>query len=191
MPEDFLSPPGGEPASESPYDKAVARVGSQVRTTWRLDELLGLGGMAAVFAATHRNGSQAALKIMHLELAGDPDLRERFLREGYVAKKVDHPGCVRILDDDVTEQGEPFLIIELLEGQTLEELWRGRNDQLTVEQVLPIATRVLETLEAFHAQRIVHRDIKPSNIFITDDGEVKVLDFGVAQVREPGRDVTR
>jgi serine/threonine protein kinase len=191
VPEDFLSPPSEGASSESPYDRAAARVGSQVRGTWRLDGLLGMGGMAAVYAATHRYGSRAALKILHIEMAGDHELRERFLREGDVAKRVDHPGCVRILDDDVTEQGEPFLIIELLEGHTLEDLWRDCDGQLTTVQALPVAASVLDTLAAFHAQRIVHRDVKPSNIFLTDDSGVKILDFGVAQLREPGRDMTR
>ncbi|MBW2454208.1 MAG: hypothetical protein JRI68_06850, partial [Deltaproteobacteria bacterium] len=97
MPDDSSSSPDQAASSDSSYDAAASRVGSLVRQRWRLDALLGLGGMAAVYAATHRYGSRAALKIMHLELGRDHELRERFLRESYVAKTVDHPGCVTIL----------------------------------------------------------------------------------------------
>ncbi len=180
MSDESSSSPDRAASSDGSYDAVASRVGSLVRQRWRLDALLGLGGMAAVYGATHRCGSRAALKIMHLELGRDHELRERFLRESDVAKPVDHPGCVTILDDDVTEQGEPFLIMELLEGGTLQELCRDHGGQLPVERVLPIAADLLDTLAAFHAHRIVHRDIKPANIFITDDGAVKLLDFGVA-----------
>src|SRR5262245_10049064 len=118
--------PHAEPVSErttestsDPLDErqlARARVGRTIQKKWRLDALLGAGGMAAVYAATHRNGSRAALKIMHRELSADATLRERFLREGYVANKVDHRGRVAILDDDVSEDDEPFLVMELLDG---------------------------------------------------------------------------
>ena len=120
-----------EPLSERPTDLppegatddrqlARARVGLTIQKKWRLDGLLGTGGMAAVYAATHRNGSRAALKIMHRELSADAVIRERFLREGYVANKIDHPGRVAILDDDITETDEPFLVMELLDGETVQ-----------------------------------------------------------------------
>lgn len=115
-PGEQASPPAEEIRDEK--SRARERVGSHIKKKWRLDALLGVGGMASVFAATHRNGSRAALKIMHTEFARDTSIRERFLREGYVANKVDCPGRVAILDDDVTEQEEPFLVMELLEGET-------------------------------------------------------------------------
>src|SRR5215831_20160971 len=86
--------------------RARARVGLTINNKWRLDALLGVGGMASVYAATHRNGSRAALKILHAEFARDAGIRERFLREGYVANRIDHRGRVAILDDDVTELDE-------------------------------------------------------------------------------------
>src|SRR6185436_8078087 len=70
---------------------------------------------------------RAALKILHAEFARDAGIRERFLREGYVANKIDHPGRVAILDDDVTEQDEPFLVMELLDGETVQQLWKRRS----------------------------------------------------------------
>jgi eukaryotic-like serine/threonine-protein kinase len=171
--------------------KARARVGTVIKKKWRLDSLLGVGGMASVFAATHRNGSRAALKVMHSEFARDANIRERFLREGYVANRVDCPGRVAILDDDVTDQEEPFLVMELLEGETAQQLWRRKERRVPVEEALWIAAEVLATLEVFHAHGIVHRDLKPANIFITRENEVKLLDFGVARMRGAPGEVTR
>ncbi len=191
-----------EPLSERPTDLppegatddrqlARARVGLTIQKKWRLDGLLGTGGMAAVYAATHRNGSRAALKIMHRELSADAVIRERFLREGYVANKIDHPGRVAILDDDITETDEPFLVMELLDGETVQQLWKRKHRKLDIAEALWIACEVLDTLEAFHAQGIVHRDLKPANVFLTKDGQVKLLDYGVARLHEAGGDRTR
>ena len=162
-----------------------------IKGKWRLDTLLGVGGMASVYAATHRNGSRAALKILHTEFARDAGIRERFLREGYVANRIEHAGRVAILDDDATEQDEPFLVMELLEGETVQQLWKRHKRKLDVGQALRIAERVLDTLESFHAQGIVHRDLKPANVFVTKEGVVKLLDFGVARMRDAGGDRTR
>src|SRR5262245_52497249 len=104
-----------QPTSEL-VRRSRARVGTMVRGKWRLDSLLGTGGMAAVYAATHRNGKRVAIKILHSELTGIEDMRARFLREGYVANAVGHPGAVSVLDDDVTDDGSPFIVMELLDG---------------------------------------------------------------------------
>ncbi len=165
-------------------DAASRRVGGLVKNKWHLDAMLGLGGMAAVYAATHRNGQRAALKIMHIDLARDRGVVDRFLREAYLANKIGHPACVKVLDDDVTEADEPFLIMELLEGETVRDWWRRTGRTVPVAQALHIAERVLDCLAACHAQGVVHRDLKPANLFLTRAGEVKLLDFGVA--REQG-----
>src|SRR5438046_3192272 len=100
--------------------RARARVGTLLKGKWHLDAMLGYGGMAAVFAATHRNGHQAAIKLLHPHLAAEQRLRDRFLREGYVANTVEHPGAVRVVDDD--SDGETvFLVMELLDGETLDQ----------------------------------------------------------------------
>src|SRR5215471_10187610 len=91
-------------------DQARARIGTVLRDKWRLDSLLGVGGMASVYAATHRNGKKAAVKVLHAYAALDPSVKARFLREGYVANRVEHPGTVSILDDDATEDGTAFLV---------------------------------------------------------------------------------
>jgi serine/threonine protein kinase len=92
-------------AADAVTTRAHARVGRTLREKWRLDRLLGIGGMAAVYAGTHRNGSRGAIKMLHVELSLEPEIRARFLREGYVANAVGHPGAVRVIDDDVAEDG--------------------------------------------------------------------------------------
>ena len=94
--------------------RAKARVGTVLHNKYRLDVLLGVGGMAAVYAATHRNGSRAAIRILHPELSLNSQVRTRFLREGYVANTVAHDGAVRVSDDDTAEDGSAFLVMELL-----------------------------------------------------------------------------
>ena len=165
---------------------AAQRVGSNVKGKWHLDALLGLGGMAAVYAATHRNGQRAALKIMHLDLAREPPVVDQFIREAYVANKVGHPAVVRVIDDDLTEADEPFLVMELLDGETVRDLWRRTGRALPMKQALHIAERILDCLAACHGAGIVHRDLKPANVFLTKAGEMKLLDFGVARERESG-----
>src|SRR5687767_215223 len=91
--------------------RAQARVGQVLRSKWRLEALLGVGGMACVYAGTHRNGKRGAVKLLHLELSLNEDVKTRFLREGYVANKVDHPGSVSVLDDDVADDGAVFLVM--------------------------------------------------------------------------------
>jgi serine/threonine-protein kinase len=169
---------------EAMRERASARIGRVLRDKWRVDKLLGLGGMAAVYSATHvNNGRRVAVKLMHPELSTNVEVRTRFLREGYVANKLEHPGSVAVLDDDVTEDGAAFLVMELLEGETLEDR-RERSGTLPVHEVLSLADRLLDVLAAAHQKGIVHRDIKPENVFLTREGTVKVLDFGIARMRE-------
>ncbi|MGH7437822.1 MAG: serine/threonine-protein kinase, partial [Polyangiaceae bacterium] len=94
--------------------RAETRVGTVLQRKYRLDRVLGVGGMAAVYAATHRNKKRFAIKVLHPELSVREDIRRRFLREGYVANSVGHAGAVAVLDDDVTEDGSAFLVMELL-----------------------------------------------------------------------------
>jgi serine/threonine protein kinase len=164
--------------------RAHARLGTILGGKYRLDRLLGIGGMAVVFEATHRNNKQFAVKILHSHLAANQGIRARFLREGYAANSVKHAGAVAVLDDDVAEEGAPFLVMELLEGDELDRILKKAQGRLPVRAVLSIGHQLLDILAAAHAKGIVHRDIKPANLFITTDGTLKVLDFGIARVRE-------
>ncbi|MBI5537068.1 MAG: serine/threonine protein kinase [Deltaproteobacteria bacterium] len=165
-------------------ERAQVLVGQVLRDKWHLDGLIGVGGMASVFAATHRNGRRGAVKLLHTEFSLDKAIRSRFLREGYVANKVGHPGTVEILDDDVAETGSVFLVMELLEGESVDRRWTRNDRRLPPKEVLVIADRVLDVLAAAHDKGIVHRDVKPENMFITREGVVKMLDFGIARLRE-------
>jgi|GEM_PF-1089400 len=164
--------------------QAKARIGTTVKGKWRIDCLLGVGGMASVYAATHRNSKRVAIKMLHPTLSTLRTVRERFQREGYVANSVGHSGAVSVDDDDVTEDGCAFLVMELLDGETLEARRIRLGGRLPAEEVLTAMEQVLSTLAAAHAKGIIHRDVKPDNLFLTSGGETKVLDFGIARLRD-------
>jgi serine/threonine-protein kinase len=165
-------------------ERAQARIGSVIKDKWRLDRLLGVGGMACVYAATHRNKKRAAVKMLHREYSTDPAIRERFLREGYLANSVGHRGVVTVDDDDIAEDGTAYIVMELLDGETLEQRWRRKEHRLPVEEALAVADQVLDALAAAHAKGVIHRDLKPENLFLTRDGVVKLLDFGIGRLKE-------
>jgi serine/threonine-protein kinase len=163
--------------------RAQARIGTVLNGKYTLDKVLGIGAMAAVYKATHRNGKEFALKLLHPELSLNGEIRSRFLREGYVANQVKHPGAVAVLDDDIAD-GSAFLVMELLEGRTVEELWEEQGRRLPLESVFSIGYQLLDVLSSAHENGVVHRDIKPANLFLTHEGRLKVLDFGIARVRD-------
>ncbi len=162
---------------------ARERVGNVLRGKYHLDRLIDVGGMAAVYEATHRNGTRSAIKVLHPKYVSDVQARTRFLREGYAANHVGHPGSVTVLDDDFTEEGEVYLVMELLDGESLEGCI-SREKQMDEVDVLSIADQLLDVLSSAHHKDIIHRDIKPANIMLTRSGIVKLLDFGLARVRE-------
>lgn len=167
--------------AEAAEQRARARIGTTIRGKYRIESLLATGSMACVYSATHRNASRVALKVLHPHLARDPGMRERFRREGYFANTIAHPGVPRAIDDDETEDGSAFIVMELLEGETLEQRRLRMGGKLPLPFVLTVADTVLEILAAAHQHKILHRDMKPDNVFITFAGEVKLLDFGVAR----------
>ncbi len=170
--------------SDPQLENARSRVGQTLRDKWKLERLIGVGGMAAVYSAVHRNGLKGAVKMLHPSLSRDRDAKERFLREGYAANKVEHPGVVRVLDDDEAQDGAVFLVMELLHGQTVDAMATARGGRLALEEVLAMADLLLDVLVAAHAKGIVHRDLKPENLFMTNDGHLKILDFGIARLKE-------
>lgn len=163
-------------------------IGRVLRDRWRIDARISRGGVGTVYAATHKNnGSRAAIKVLHPEFSRDADTRSRFLQEGYAANKVNHPGVVRILDDDTTEEGHAYLVMELLEGELLEERRIRKGGKLPLVDAYEVGEQLLDVLASAHEKEIVHRDIKPDNLFITKEGRLKVLDFGFAQMRSSFR----
>ncbi len=162
-------------------DLARSRVGSFVGGKWRLERVLGVGGMASVYAASHANAHKSnhvAVKMLHRSRSALPGLAERFLRDGFAANAVAHPGVVRALDGGVADDGSAFLVMELVDGETLEAHWIRRSRQLSAGEVLYIIDRVLDVLEAAHDAGVLHRDVKPENVMLTREGMIKLLDFG-------------
>jgi eukaryotic-like serine/threonine-protein kinase len=176
--------------TEELVQRAHERVGRTLNDKWHLDRLLGAGGMAAVYSATHRNGNRAAIKVLYPELAHDVSLRRRFLREGYAANKVGHEGAVTVLDDGESE-GDLYLVMELLRGMSVQTRWEKLGRRFSTKEALSVAHSVLDILATAHQKGILHRDVKPENVFVTNDKRIKLLDFGLARLREesgkPGR----
>src|ERR1700683_4276698 len=132
--------------------RARARLGTVLRGKYRLDRVLGIGGMATVYAATHRNGNEFAVKMLHPDLSLRADIRNCFLREGHAAGSVKHPGAVQVLDDDVGGDGSAFLVLALLRAESLEALWDRHDRKLALPLVAGIGIQLLDVLEAAHVR---------------------------------------
>ncbi len=165
-------------------ERARARIGTVLKEKWTLDGLLGVGGMASVYSATHRNGKRVAVKVLRDEFTHDEQVRNRFLREGYAANALQDEGAVSVLDDDIANDGSAFIVMELLEGETLEAKWERSGKHLPVVDLLVYVDALLGVLGTAHSRNVIHRDIKPDNLFVTRSGSLKVLDFGIAKVFE-------
>ena len=152
----------------------------QVLGHYRVLEKIGSGGMGEVYRASdQRLGRDVALKILKPSLAHDQDRLRRFEQEARAAAALSHPNIVAIFDIGMHDGG-PYIVSELLEGQTLRE--RLLDGPLKRREAVDYATQIAQGLIAAHEKRIVHRDLKPENLFITKDGRVKILDFGIAKL---------
>jgi eukaryotic-like serine/threonine-protein kinase len=162
------------------------RVGTVLGRKWRIEERLGAGSSAAVYRAQHWNtGRKVAVKVLHADVARSAQSRSRFLREGRLANGVKHAGVVDVIDDGETDDGCPFLIMELLEGETLDQRRKATpGGRLAPREAVNACLAVLDVLAAAHEAGIVHRDVKPQNVFLTKSGQTKLLDFGVAGAAE-------
>jgi serine/threonine-protein kinase len=161
------------------YEK---RLGTVIDGRWRIDSLLGSGSTAAVYAATHRNGHRATLKILHPALCADPAMIERFLREAGIANAIKHRAIVPIGDDGTTQDGCAYLVLELFDGETLEEIRARGNGCIPLTELAPMAEELMGAISAVHAAGVIHRDLKPANVFITTEKRLKLLDFGTARI---------
>lgn len=159
---------------------------------WRLDICLGENEHAAVYAASNQDGERAAVKVMRHELRGDEALRRRIFREANNARAVDHPAVVRVLANDVTHAGEPFIVMERVLGRSLDQLIALLEGPLDESAALLIVLDVLDTLEQCHGAGMVYRNLRPRNVSLTSDGNIKLYDFGIAwRADDPGPQALR
>ena len=144
---------------------------------------LGAGGMGEVYRARdERIGRDVAIKVLPVEFAADSDRLRRFEQEARAAGQLNHPNILTVHDTG-THEGAPYIVTELLEGETVRE--RLRSGGLGVRKAVEIAVQIARGLAAAHEKGIIHRDLKPANVFVTKDGHVKILDFGVAKLIHP------
>jgi serine/threonine protein kinase len=160
--------------------------GQVIGQKYRLTRKVGKGGMGTVWAATDIGlGTPVAVKLLTAEASGSEEMRQRLVREASVATRVRHPNIVHFHEVGLTDDGEPFLVMELLHGQTLRQLIRDRGS-LDTPTALWITCEVASALQAAHAAGVVHRDLKPGNVFLNRDASgrvsIKVVDFGVSKI---------
>ncbi len=150
---------------------------------YEIQSLVGTGGMGEVYCAHDaRLNRTVAIKVLPASFSADRDRLERFGREARAAAALNHPNILSIFDIG-EERGAPYVVSELLDGETLRE--RLRNGALPIRKVIDYAMQVAKGLAAAHGKGIVHRDLKPENLFLTNDGRVKILDFGLAKLTQP------
>jgi len=172
-------------ASDQPFLSPSVPPGSLVGKMfgpWRVESLIGTGGMAQVWLARRTDGlydGVAAIKLMRLASI-DAGSNERFAREGQMLARLSHPNIARLLDAGVTGGAERFLVLEYIDGERI-DAWCNRR-RLTLAERIALFIVVCKAVAHAHENLIVHRDLKPSNIFVAADGEVKLLDFGVAKL---------
>ncbi|WP_394838419.1 serine/threonine protein kinase [Pendulispora rubella] len=160
--------------------RALERIGSIVHEC-RIERLIGIGGMAAVYAGRREDGQRVAIKFLLERFHDDPNMVRLFSQEANIANQVDHPGAVPVLDCSVDDEGCAFLIMPLLLGETVRARWERAGLCLPVADAGVLVSDALDVLASAHARGIVHRDIKPENLFISTTGDLRVLDFGIAR----------
>ncbi len=174
-----------EATSHVNRDWKLAVIGTTL-AHYRITAALGSGGMGEVWRATDTKlGREVALKVLPEEMAADPERLDRFRREAMMLASLDHPGVVGVYSVEESE-GQHFLTMQLVEGESLDGLIP--SDGMAVDRILEIASAVAEALAAAHDRGIVHRDLKPANVMVAPDGQVKVLDFGLAKIAVPQPD---
>ena len=145
---------------------------------YRIVGLVARSGMASIFRGTDvRNNREVAIKVPHEEMEADPILFDRFKREEEIGKKLDHPGVVRVFDDE--ERSRRYMVLEWVEGRLLRQILNEQK-KLPTERAIRITLGLCDALDYIHSQGVVHRDLKPENIMVGPNDQVKLIDFGIA-----------
>jgi protein-disulfide isomerase len=160
------------------------RVGRTLCQRYTLEAVIAVDATGALYRGAHRNGNRVAIKVLHTELAATKETRERFLHEARLANRVEHPGALRVVDDDTAEDGTVFFVTELLEGQTLEEMLLRQGGTLQASDLRPVLAELLDVLAAAHEKGVTHRALSPSCVFITSGRAVRIMDFGLARLAD-------
>ena len=173
-----------------PESAGTIEAGTVIAETYEVTHLIGRGGMGAVWAANHMRlpGSRVAVKVLLADIAGDTDSLARFRREAEIASKLGHPNIVQVIDFNTLPDGAPYLVLELLTGESLDS--RLARGPLSMSEAMTVVRQMGSGLHAAHREGVIHRDLKPQNIFLcpTEMGgdihtQVKVLDFGISKIR--------
>ncbi len=145
---------------------------------YRIDGLVARSGMASIFRGTDvRDGRAVAIKVPHAEMEADPVLFDRFKREEDIGRKLDHPGVVRVYNDE--ERSRRYMVLEWVDGRLLRQVLNEQK-RLPQDRAIRITLALCEALDYIHSQGVVHRDLKPENIMVGPDDRVKLIDFGIA-----------
>jgi hypothetical protein len=195
-PADFrVCPRDATELQDAPEQDEDPMLGIVLANSYELLRLIGEGGMGRVYEARHtRLGNRRlAIKLLHADMARQPEVVSRFLREAEATSVLSHDNIVSVLDVNRAPDGRPYIVAELLQGEQLGD-YLERVGKLKVQEAVWICRQICRALVAAHAEHIVHRDIKPENVFLVGRGEertVKVLDFGISRVGESGANLTK
>ena len=164
-------------ATADPTEMTVLHPGDQL-DHYRIDSLAARSGMASIFRGTDlRNGRLVAIKIPHPEVESDPALFDRFRREEEIGKTMDHPGVMKVFDDE--DRSQVYMVMEWVDGRLLRKIMQEQK-KLDPERATRITLRILDALGYIHSRGVVHRDLKPENIMVDEHDNIKLIDFGIA-----------
>ena len=167
--------PVAQPVSNEP------QVGQVFDERFEITDIISRSGMSSVYKASDlKTGRQVAIKVPLLKLESDPAFFSRFEREEEIGRALDHPGILKIVPVDANQRSRPYLVMEYLEGQTLDEVMQ-HTKPMPEADALRIVSRVCDALDYLHAHGVVHRDLKPQNIMLCNDGSLRIMDFGIAK----------
>ncbi|MBM4359047.1 MAG: protein kinase, partial [Deltaproteobacteria bacterium] len=176
------------PPSSRLAPRPEERVGTVLPGGFTLEAPIGSGGMATVFRARAPGGEAVAVKLLHPQVADDAEACKRFAFEVRAVRGLEHAAAARVFDTGVSDDGLPFMVMELLEGMTL--LARMKHGPpLERDELLAVVDTLLDVLATAHERGVIHRDVKPANVFLTSEGRVKLLDFGIAKLQSVQRSV--